>query len=114
MDADSSNNTQMLFMKYHVHTQPLLLKIVKGDHKTDVITNYIRCPKFRTTMKAKAFGNLLGVFNSQEVTELSNHDFSMLVLVSPHADAAAGGCNGGLRIRCKRATRASSHLLPEQ
>ena len=62
-------------MKYHVHTQPLLLKIVNGDHKTDVISNYIRCPKFRSAMKTKAFGNLLGVFDSQEVTDLNNHKF---------------------------------------
>ena len=60
-------------MRYHVHTQPLLLKIVIGDHKTDVINKYIRCPKFRASMKAKAFGNLLGVFDSQEVTDLNNH-----------------------------------------
>lgn len=66
-DADSWKN--------HVHTQPLLLKIVIGDHKTDVISNYIRSPKFRASMKANSFGNLLGVFDSQEVTDLNNHKF---------------------------------------
>ena len=54
-------------MKHGVHAQPMLLGVMTGDIKSDVVSKYISYPKFRAGMKAKSLGKLLDTFDTEEV-----------------------------------------------
>ena len=122
MDGDSNSNICFIYQTSthflnitSMHIQKLLLKIVSGDHKTDLICKYIRCPNFRAVMKAKSSGNLPEVFHTQQVTDLNNlYNFSIPVFVSLCADAAVVGINGGFCFGYKNKIISSTNPAFEQ
>ena len=56
-----------IIIKHCIPAQPLLLGMITGNIKSDVVSKYISCAQFRAGKKAKSFGKLLDTFDTEEV-----------------------------------------------
>ena len=61
----------------------MLLRMTTGQHKTEISSQYIRCPKFRARMKTRSFGCLFEVLSMEEVLYVMcvNYYISTLLLL---------------------------------
>ena len=83
----------------NIHIQPMLLGMISRDTKNDAVMKYISCHKFRARVKAHCFGNLVNIFNSEEVC------FHQLYLVHAYAKycvvySELCSCNSYLKLLC--------------